>query len=106
MSDRFQSSLALVCVVLTIAACESQATRSETVGKADPDLYFVRGYRFENDPCMLTGETAFTNQFLDDAADLVTCPSTYEGTDELIRATGAIVAAKTGDFTLYRIPRR
>jgi hypothetical protein len=98
--------IVLVCIVLTMGACEPQASLPETVGKDDPDLYFVRGYRSDTDPCKLTGETEFTNQFLDDAADLVTCFTTYKGTAEFVQTTGAVVVTQTKSYTLYRVPRR
>lgn len=89
-----------------MSACGHQKVLPEATGEGDPDLYFVRGYRFENDPCKLTGETDFTNQFLDDAADLVTCHTMYKGTAEFIQSTGAIVVTQTKNYTLYRVPRR
>ena len=106
MKSSVCSSIAHACVVLTMSACGHQAVLPETTGKGDPDLYFVRGYRFESDPCKLTGESEFTNQFLDDAADLVTCLTTYKGTAEFIQTTAAIVVTQTTSYTLYRVPRR
>ena len=74
----------LIIVLLAINACGPQVSGDVTSVEPDHDLFFVRGYRSENDLCKLTGETAFTNQFLDDAADLVSCPTGYEGGKELI----------------------
>ena len=106
MKSSVRNSIAHACVVLTLSACGYQAVLPETAVKGDPELYFVRGYRFESDPCKLTGETGFTNQFLDDAADLVTCLTAYKGTAEFIQATGAIVVTRTKSYTLYSVPRR
>jgi hypothetical protein len=106
MKSSVRSSIALACFVLTMSACGHQAVLPDTTGKGDPDLYFVRGYRFDRDPCKLTGETEFTNQFLDDAADLVTCLTTYKGTAEFIKTTGASVVTQTKSYTLYSVPRR
>ena len=92
--------------IFILMACEPQITVPEATGTGDPDLHFVRGYRSESDPCKLTGETSFTNQFLGDASDLVTCPITYEGTAEFIRTTGAIAVTQTRNYRLFRIPRR
>lgn len=100
------SSIMLVCIALTLGACEPKSTLPDSSGKTDPELYFVRGYRFDTDPCQLTGETEYTNKFLDDAADLVTCLNTYEDIAEFVQTTGAIVVAQTKTYTLYRVPRR
>lgn len=96
----------LIFPVLLTAACEADPASPDAMVKDDPALYFVRGYRSENDPCKLTGETAYTNQFLGDASDLVSCPADYEGAREFIRTTGAKVVAHTKSYTLYTVPRR
>lgn len=98
--------LNLVLILVTISACNTQENRSVAIDEPDPDLYFVRGYRSENDPCKLTGETEFTNQFLDDAADLVTCLTGYEGVAEFVKSTGARIVTQTQSYTLYSVPRR
>jgi hypothetical protein len=89
-----------------MSGCSSEITPPGANGESDPDLFFVRGYRTDKDPCKLTGETEFTNRFLDDSADLVTCPSGHEAAEELLRTTRAVVVAQTKSYTLYRIPRR
>lgn len=98
--------LSLMLLLFSIFACSAQAPRPVAIDEPDPELHFVRGYRSVNDPCKLTGETEFTNQFLDDAADLVTCPTGYEGAAEFIESTGAIVVTQTQSYTLYSVPRR
>ena len=92
--------------LFTLAACDRQTNIPEAIQEGDPDLYFVRGYRTANDPCKLTGETEFTSNFLDDAADLVTCPTGYEGAAEFIKSTGAMLVTHTQSYTLYSVPRR
>ncbi|MFT6074423.1 MAG: hypothetical protein ACJAZ1_001339, partial [Yoonia sp.] len=42
---------------------------------SDPELPFEREYRSAADACRLTGESAYTIDFLDDSADLVCCPT-------------------------------
>ena len=106
MRGYISSFLSLVLVLATMSACNTQDSRPVAIDEPDPDLYFVRGYRSEDDPCKLTGETAFTNQFLDDAADLVTCLTGYEGAAEFVRATGARLVTQTQSYTLYSVPRR
>lgn len=78
----------------------------EGISEPDPDLVFVRGYRFADDVCMLTGESAFTVDFLDDAADLVTCPTGHPAAAELLAETNASLVTQTNSFTLYSVPRR
>ena len=78
----------------------------EAVSEPDPDLLFVRGYRSADDVCQLTGETSFTVDFLDDAADLVTCPTGHPAAVSLVAATSATVVTQTNSFTLYSVPRR
>ena len=101
-----RSFFSMILVFATVTACSTHETHPVAIDEPDPDLYFVRGYRSENDPCKMTGETEFTNQFLDDAADLVTCPTGYEGAAEFIETTGARVATQTQSYTLYSVPRR
>ena len=98
--------LGLIAVMLAINACGPQDGGVVASGEVDHDLYFVRGYRSDSDPCKLTGETGFTNQFLDDAADLVSCPTGYEGGKELVRTKHATVVAQKNGYTLYTVPRR
>jgi len=97
--------LGLIIVLLTINACDPQVVGDSVNGEAAHDLYFVRGYRSDSDPCKLTGETGFTNQFLDDEADLVSCPTGYEGGKELVKTKQATVVAQTNGYTLYTVPK-
>jgi hypothetical protein len=93
------------------SACDDSAYAGamevpEGISEPDPDLVFVRGYRFADDVCMLTGESAFTVDFLDDAADLVTCPTGHPAAAELVAETNASLVTQTNSFTLYSVPRR
>jgi len=106
MKAYFLNVLGLILLLCSAPTCAKQEIHPVVNNEADPKLYFVRGYRSENDPCKLTGETEFTNQFLDDAADLVTCLSDYEGTAEFMESTRAKVVSQTKSYTLYSVPRR
>lgn len=73
---------------------------------APPELgVFGPGYPNAGDPCRRSGETAFTAAFLDDAADLVSCPP---GVDAGLFAasTGGRQVALLGGWTVFSIPRR
>jgi len=59
-----RNCMSLAFFIFTTMACSTQETTPIAIDEPDPDLYFVRGYRSASDPCKLTGETAFTNQFL------------------------------------------
>ena len=74
------------------------------VPPADVPL-FGPGYRGEGDGCRRAGESAFTNQFLSDAADLVACPP---GSDPGLFAfeTGGREVARTDGWILFTVPRR
>ncbi|MDA7966735.1 hypothetical protein [Ruegeria sp.] len=97
----------LFVLCLALAAC--QETPSETVAEAvappNDDLRFVGGYRSADDECQLTGETAFTVDFLDHTADLVSCPTRSDAALSLEDMYDVRQVAETGGYTLYSIPR-
>jgi hypothetical protein len=68
--------------------------------------FFGTGYRAEGDQCRRVGENDFTNQFLDDAADLVGCPADMENLGVFVTETGAILVAEVGETNLYTVPLR
>ena len=94
----------LSCVAMT-AGC-SEPTSVGGISEPDPELVFVRGYRSANDECKLTGESAFTVDFLDDAADLVTCSTGDPAAESLVSETSATIVTQTNSYTLYSVPRR
>ncbi len=101
--------LLLLGVVLTMAACEDPTPDAPETGAApaptNDDLRLVRGYRSEDDWCQLTGETAFTGNFLDHTADLVSCPTGSDAAQSLVDDLGAVQVAETGGYTVYTIQR-
>lgn len=97
-------SCGLACSLLVTGCVDSYPV--EAASEPDPDLVFVRGYRSADDVCQLTGETSFTVEFLDDAADLVTCPTGHSAALSLVAETNATVVTQTNSFTLFSIPRR
>ena len=66
---------------------------------------FGAGYPSAGDPCRRAGETDFTGQFLDDAADLIGCPP---GTDPGLIAfsLNATQVAEIDGWNVFSVPRR
>ena len=97
--------LAVLPAVLFVAGCVE--TPAETaVSEPDPDLVFVRGYRSASDECQLIGESGFTIDFLDDAADLVACPTGSSAMETLMAETGSQIITQTNSFSLFSLPYR
>ena len=94
----------LSCVAMTTGC--SDPTSVGGISEPDPELVFVRGYRSADDDCKLTGESAFTVDFLDDAADLVTCSTGGPAAASLVSETSATIVTQTNSYTLYSVPRR
>ena len=103
----FRRTIAIPTVIL-LGACTIEAppatVTSDAVPPADVPL-FGAGYRSEGDGCRRAGESAFTNQFLSDAADLVACPP---GTDPGLFAfeTGGSEVSRVDGWILFTVPRR
>ena len=76
------------------------------ISEPDPDLVFVRGYRSPPDECQLVGESAFTIDFLDDASDLVACPTGSSAMETLMAETGARILTQTNSFTFFSLTYR
>lgn len=93
----------LSCVAMTTGC--SEPTSVVGISEPDPELVFVRGYRSADDECKLTGESAFTVDFLDDAADLVTCSTGGPAAASLVSETSATIVTQTNSYTLYSVPR-
>ncbi|MFD0978820.1 hypothetical protein [Tropicimonas aquimaris] len=67
---------------------------------------FGDGYRADGDQCRRVGESAYTNQFLDDAADLVACPEDMENLGVFAIDTGGVEVDRVGGYVLYSVPVR
>lgn len=87
--------------LVVIAACTTAAAPPP----ADLPL-FGDGYRADGDPCRRVGENAYTNQFLDDAADLVACPADMENLGVFALDTGAAEVDRVPGYVLYSVPVR
>jgi hypothetical protein len=97
--QRVATLTALGGLALGAAAC------GPTTGSGTLPL-FGDGYPEAGDTCRRVGEDDFTNQFLDDAADLVGCPADWDGLDAFVADTGARLVAVVGDTNLYSITFR
>ena len=108
MERRIEKVMRVICacaLVLTATGCVETAPEV-AISEPDPELNFVRGYRSDVDECQLVGETAFTVEFLDDAADLVACPTGSAAMTSLMAEMGALAITQTNSFSLFSIPYR
>jgi len=103
---RLLPTLALPAALL-LAACTTDSVPQNNSGARPPaDVpLFGPGFRSAGDLCRRAGESAFTNQFLGDASDLVACPP---GTDPRLFAfeTGGTEVARRDGWILFTVPRR
>ncbi|MFK7879309.1 hypothetical protein [Roseobacter sp.] len=94
------TGIKMLPLLATVMACAPVALPPSSLP------FFGNGYRYEGDPCRRLGEDATTNLFLDDAADLVGCPSDAEILGAFTSDTGAVAVAQREGFTLYSVPTR
>ena len=92
-------------LVLAVTGCGETAPEV-AISEPDPELNFVRGYRNAADECQLVGESAFTVDFLDDAADLVACPTGSSAMETLMAETGARIITQTNSFSFFSLAYR
>ena len=108
MRWRNTRSLAAVCALassLVVGGC-IETPVDVGISEPDPDLVFVRGYRSASDECQLVGESAFTIDFLDDASDLVACPTGSSAMETLMAETGAQIITQTNSFSFFSLAYR
>ena len=103
--ERCMTAIGICALVLAASGCVETAPEV-AISEPDPELNFVRGYRSVADECQLVGETAFTVDFLDDAADLVACPTGSAAMASLMAETGAPIITQTNSFSFFSIPYR
>ncbi|MEH6835734.1 MULTISPECIES: hypothetical protein [Falsihalocynthiibacter] len=96
---------AFLPAVIFVAGCV-ELPAEIAVSEPDPDLVFVRGFRSLSDECQLVGESAFTIDFLDDAADLVSCPTGSSAMETLMAETGAQIITQTNSFSFFSLANR
>jgi hypothetical protein len=99
-------SFLIIPVALALGACST--TPPPSGGGARPPSgvpLFGPGFRSPGDQCRRAGESAFTNQFLSDSAQLVACPP---GTDARLFAfeTGGKKVGRRDGWLLFSVPHR
>ena len=99
------SGIGACACALALAGCV-EATSGVAISEPDPELIFVRGHRGSGDECRIVGESTFTVDFLDDAADLVACPTGSAAMASLMAETGAPMITQTNSYTFFSIPYR
>lgn len=108
--DTVMKKIFVIGAALMLAACDDapQSDPPETSAAPAPtndNLPLSGGYRSEDDWCQLTGESAFTIDFLDHTADLVSCPTGSSAEQSLVQMYDARKMAETGGYSVYSIPR-
>lgn len=107
MRSATRSLTVLPALFLLTACLEVNVQRPPGSGNAPPPqlALFGTGYPNARDPCRRSGESAFTGQYLDDAADLVGCPP---GIDPRLFAFtyNARQVAQLDGWYLFSVPRR
>ncbi len=88
-------------VAALLAACSAPE-----VAPLPDDLVLVRPYRGPVDACALAGESALTAEYLDDAVDLVACPTGGPDGASLVERSAARPVGTAGTYTLYSVPQR
>ncbi|MEM9392877.1 MAG: hypothetical protein AAGA38_03405 [Pseudomonadota bacterium] len=97
--------------LILLVGCSQEAAEPafELPPETDTDEvlpFFGDGYPMPGDPCRRIGENAYTNQFLDDAADFIGCPDDMETLEAFVSETGALPVARTQGTVLFSVPRR
>ncbi|XDA99196.1 hypothetical protein AB1M95_04605 [Sulfitobacter sp. LCG007] len=91
-----------IAAVALLAACDPAPAPQPATG---PLPFFGTGYRFVDDTCRRLGEDDYTNQFLDDSADLVGCPEDMENLGVFVIDTGAVEVARRDGYVIYSVPQ-
>jgi len=82
----------------------AQPTRLDYTPPEASGLIGVRPYPQPDDVCMVIGENALTNRFLDDSRLLIGCPKHERGALADRRREGAEIVAHARHWTLLSVP--
>lgn len=106
MYGRMAVAAAAVVAGSLVSGCVEEAGTAQSPSGPGPLhlALFGGGYPKAGDSCRRAGESAYTNQFLDDAADLVACPPSIDP-GLFASTTGGRQVAKVDGWYLFSIPR-
>ena len=90
-----------LAVLPLLAACAPEPDPADTTLP-----FFGDGYRFAGDACRRLGESPQTQEYLDDAADLIGCPEDLENLGVFITDTGAREVARMQGYVILSVPTR
>ncbi|MEL6807671.1 MAG: hypothetical protein AAFO97_07810 [Pseudomonadota bacterium] len=95
-------AIPLTCALSTVALIGCA-----TVGYTPPEdsgLIGVRPYPNAGDVCQVIGENALTQDYLDDSATLIGCPTRERGAISDRVSEGALTLETIGDWVLLSVP--
>lgn len=72
---------------------------------APGELRLLRGFRADDDPCRIVGESAATVDYLDHTRWLVGCPAGSAGIAEVLGRHGGEEVGRIGGYVLLSVPR-
>lgn len=97
-----KSAILFTCIVSAIALMGCA-----TVGYTPPEdsgLIGVRPYPNADDVCVVIGENELTQEYLDDSATLIGCPTQETGAISDRISEGGITLETIGDWVLLSVP--
>lgn len=99
----FAPMIVPVALAGLLAGCEvTKPTTTPTTNVTD--LPLMGGYRTPADECEKLGENELTINYLDHTADLVACPTDYEGLGVFQTDTGGVEVARIDGWVLFSVP--
>lgn len=99
--------LVLSCLTaLALVGCTTTPEEKLYNSPEDDGLIAVGPYPNPDDVCQVIGENALTNQYLDDSATLIGCPSHETGAIADRQAEGGEVLDLIGSWLLLSMPNR
>lgn len=94
-----------IAILGALASACTPASLSEVPNPDSTLPFFGDGYPTAGDPCRKLGESEETIDYLDHTADLVACPATMEGLEDLRSLNGATEAFHKDGYVVLSIPR-
>jgi hypothetical protein len=94
----------LLLAATTLTACNTAQTPATEMPATTLPI-FGDGYPNPGDTCRRVGESAETNNFLDDSADLIGCPEDWSERENFAQGLGAREVLRQDGWVLYSVPR-